>query len=358
MNQGLVFNIEKRFVSGVRIAAGWQQPSDGYSITVLYGPSGCGKTTLLRCLAGLERPQGGRIVDQGDVWFDALEGQHWSPQRRRVGFLFQEYALFPHLTVAQNVAYGARHSNARPTQAVEQLLQRFQLDGLRDRYPHQLSGGQQQRTALARVLAIGPRLLLLDEPLSALDAMLREGMRVELRQVLEELAIPVILVTHDPREAIALGDRIAVMIEGEIRQIGETEQVFDHPQDLDVARVVGMETIVAGQIIANTDGKAIVQIGACQIHTQSTCPPSSKVHVGIKADHVGLVPFSHHVLEHQNHFAGTVQWICREGSSVRIGLDCGFPLTAMASRSTVDRLEVQVGMQLVSILDGTKLAII
>jgi len=186
-----------------------EMPALRHSITVLAGPSGGGKTSILRCLAGLERPERGRIVFGGEVWFDADSNTHLSPQQRGIGFVFQDYALFPHLSVAENIAYGLQ-ALPKPLRAgrVDEIIQRFGLEEQRQRRPHQISGGQQQRTALARALVTQPRLLLLDEPLSALDTGLRHDLREELRLHLRALDIPVVLVTHDEAEAQLLADRI------------------------------------------------------------------------------------------------------------------------------------------------------
>jgi ABC-type branched-subunit amino acid transport system ATPase component len=186
-----------------------EMPAWRHSVTVLAGPSGGGKTSILRGLAGLERPERGRIVFGEEVWLDADSNTHLSPQQRGIGFVFQDYALFPHLSVADNIAYGLQ-ALPRPlrTGRVDEIIQRFGLEEQRQRRPHRISGGQQQRTALARALVTQPRLLLLDEPLSALDTGLRHDLREELRLHLRALDIPVVLVTHDEAEAQLLADRI------------------------------------------------------------------------------------------------------------------------------------------------------
>ncbi|MGE3781014.1 MAG: ATP-binding cassette domain-containing protein, partial [Pirellulaceae bacterium] len=186
------------FKRGPRISADLRLPLRRFSITVLFGASGCGKSTVLRCLAGLARPSAGRIACHGgqdeEVWFDAATRAFLSPQQRDVGYLFQDYALFPHLTVAQNIAYGLGSLDASARKArVAELLSAVDLAGLEHRFPYQVSGGQQQRVALARSLARRPRLLLLDEPLSAIDDYLREILRRELRAILEAVASPTVL---------------------------------------------------------------------------------------------------------------------------------------------------------------------
>lgn len=217
-----------------------EMPATQHSITVLLGSSGCGKTSVLRCLAGLERPQQGRITFGAEVWFDAERGIHLPPQQRRIGFVFQDYALFTHLSVADNIAHGL---HALPTQErsarVEEMLQRFDLSAERDRRPREISGGQQQRVALARALVIQPRLLLLDEPLSALDTDLRESLREELRQHLRALNIPVLMVTHDRAEARLLGDQLIIMHHGQVLQSGTVAEVSQRPANEQVAKVLG-----------------------------------------------------------------------------------------------------------------------
>ena len=164
-------DIERRFANGATIRATLRQPIGGFSVTALVGPSGCGKTTVLRCLAGLETPELGRVAFGDGIWFDAVRRINLPPQSRAIGFLFQEYALFPHLTVFENIAFGlSRAEKSETGRRVGELIAMLQLGGLEGRFPHQLSGGQQQRVALARTVAPRPRLLLLDEPLSALDA--------------------------------------------------------------------------------------------------------------------------------------------------------------------------------------------
>ncbi len=228
-------------------------------LLTLLGPSGCGKTTALRLIAGFETPDEGRIVFRGQ------DVSRWPPQRRGFGMVFQSYALFPHLTVHQNIAFGLQ-AHRRPGDEiagqVERALARVDLVGLGGRRVQELSGGQQQRVALARALAIEPPLLLLDEPLSNLDASLRERTRQELRELLEGLGITAVYVTHDQEEAFDLSDRVAVLRDGALRQVGTPEELYDRPEDVFVARFVGRANILAGRLEATgDDGPAAVRVG-------------------------------------------------------------------------------------------------
>ena len=232
-------DFERRFDAGTTIQVALQRPVASFSVTALIGPSGCGKTTVLRCLAGLDVPQSGRISFGDEVWFDGPRNIFERPQKRGIGYLFQEYALFPHLTVFDNIAFGlSQIEKGAARRRIADLVSLLQLTGLEARYPHELSGGQQQRVALARTVAPRPRLLLLDEPLSALDTPTRSELRQELRRVLAEWSIPTIVVTHDPTEVVALADEVIVLFEGRVRQHGRVEQVFAIPADADVARIV------------------------------------------------------------------------------------------------------------------------
>lgn len=230
---------------------------EGELLTLL-GPSGCGKTTALRLVAGFERPDAGRIV------FRDEDVTARSPQRRGFGMVFQNYALFPHLSVDANVAYGLRArrvDRTRTAERVEAALARVNLAGYGERRVQALSGGQQQRVALARALAVEPPLLLLDEPLSNLDAALRERTRAELRQLVKQLGITAIFVTHDQEEAFELSDRIAVLSAGRLRQVGTPEDLYQRPADPFVATFVGRANTLPGDL-TELDGRPGVRLGA------------------------------------------------------------------------------------------------
>jgi iron(III) transport system ATP-binding protein len=215
-------------------------------LVTLLGPSGCGKTTTLRLIAGFEFPT------QGEIWLDGIMINDEPPHKRDMSMVFQSYAIFPHLNVYENVAYGLkvqRMSKNEVRERVATVLELVELGGYGDRAPHQLSGGQQQRVALARALVMEPKVLLMDEPLSNLDAKLREQMRTEIRRIQQHLGITSVYVTHDQIEAMTLSDRIVVMNDGVIEQIGTPEQLYRHPRTRFVAGFIGRANFVPGVIL-------------------------------------------------------------------------------------------------------------
>ena len=229
------------------------------SFTTLLGPSGCGKTTILRMVAGLETPTGGDILVGGRRVNDV------PIHKRNLGLVFQNYALFPHKTIAQNIAFGLKYRGVPKAEAsdkVRQALEIVRLPGVEDRYPSQLSGGQQQRIALARAIVIEPDVLLLDEPLSALDANLREEMRVELKAIQHRIGVTSIFVTHDQSEALAMSDRIVVMSAGEVQQEGVPEEVYNTPANEFVARFLGAANLFDARVTGADAGSVELDTAA------------------------------------------------------------------------------------------------
>lgn len=228
----------------------------------LLGPSGSGKTTLLRIFAGLLTPTAGRVE------IDGVDVTHRPVQRRDIGFVFQNYALFPHLTVDDNVAFPLRMrgmAKERRDRAVAEALELVALEGFGDRYPAQLSGGQQQRVAVARALVFEPRVLLLDEPLGALDRRLRQQLGADLRRIQQETETTAIYVTHDQEEAFLLSDRVVVMNQGEIRQQGSPQEVYSEPCDLFSATFLGDTNVIEGQVVANSEGRTTIEVDGTPI---------------------------------------------------------------------------------------------
>ncbi|ATB26627.1 Fe3+/spermidine/putrescine ABC transporter ATP-binding protein [Melittangium boletus DSM 14713] len=311
---------------------------------VLFGPSGAGKSTVLRCLAGLERPDHGRVLFHGEPWCDTRARVFLPPQARRVGLLFQDYALFPHLTTERNVQYGlGALPESERRERSRALFSLLGLGGLEHRLPRELSGGQQQRVALARALAIRPRLLLLDEPLSALDAPSREHLRGELRRLLRELGIPTVVVTHDRLEALALGDDLVAMEAGRVCQVGPVADVFNHPAELSVARMTGIETVLPGRVLRREGGLATVQAGPHTLTALEPTPGGDSVFVCLRAEDVTLGPPEASPTSARNRLPCTVVSISPEGALVRVALDAGFPLVARVTRVSCEELGLAEG---------------
>lgn len=354
--------VERRFRRGPTIAAAFELDLAVAQTLVLFGPSGSGKTTILRCLAGLERPDRGRIAAAEEVWFDAVSRVDAAPQRRSVGYLPQGFALFPHLDVRANIAYGIAAGSGRERDTrVAELIALLRLDGLEWRRPGQLSGGQQQRVALGRALARRPRLLLLDEPLSALDAPMREALRGELRLLLLASGVPAIVVTHDRIEALVLGDRVAVMADGAVRQLGPTLEVFDRPADETVARIVGIETVIPATVLGASEGLVRLLVGEVQLTALGDWPTEAEVLVSIRAEDVIVVNESTDVsgaLSARNRVPGRVVSIEPAGPLVRVRIDCGFPLVAAVTRPALEELALRPGSSVAIILKAPAVHVI
>jgi molybdate transport system ATP-binding protein len=361
-DQALRVEVERRYRRGPTITAAFELDLDPAGTLVLFGPSGSGKTTVLRCLAGLEHPDEGRITAGDEVWFDRSARVDLAPQRRRIGYLPQGFALFPHLDVRANIAYGIDGgSRVERNTRVDELVGLLGLEGLEQRRPGQLSGGQQQRVALGRALARRPRLLLLDEPLSALDAPMREQLRLELRQLLVEAGLTSIVVTHDRTEALVLGDRVAVVEGGSIRQIGPTLEVFDRPSGEAVARIVGVETVLPATVIAASGGLVRLRVGTGEVEAVGTWPLGAQVRISIRAEDVILGAGSGEpvtAFSARNHLDGRVTAIEPAGSLVRVRIECGFELVAAVTRPSVEQMGLVPGAPVVAIFKAPAVHVI
>jgi molybdate transport system ATP-binding protein len=326
------------------IVCRWQDSIEDPQVTVLLGASGSGKTTLLRCLGGLERPNRGHVRFGDRIWFDADRGIHLPPDRRGIGMLFQDYALFPHLTVAQNVAFGGRRmSRDAVDRRSAELLEIFRLRGMEKRLPRQLSGGQQQRVALARAVFTRPQLLLLDEPLSALDRATGDEVREELRSLVRTLAIPAYIVSHDRTDALTLADRTVLLDQGRILQSGTTRDVFDAPATPAAARLVGIDTILLGRIAEVDNGLARIVVAGQDIRAEAPAPAGHEAALCIRAEDVAIARHDVADTSVMNQWRAVVRSETPEGPFVRVGLDCGFRLFALVTRDAWRRLALKPG---------------
>lgn len=321
-------------------------------ITMLFGASGSGKTTLLRCLAGLRRPDGGRIAirdDAGrDVWFDATTGVDVPPGRRRVGYVFQDLALFPHMTVAENLTFGLAHLPAAEQRAKASAIARsFRIDHLLTRRPGAISGGERQRVALARALVTDPRLLLLDEPLSALDHATQSHIIDDLRAWNTARGIPVLYVTHAHREVFALGERVIALERGHVVATGTPEEVLEAPaQDL-VARLSGFENIfdvtvdavdaAAGTMRCRVADSVVLEVPHANLQ------PGSAARVALRAGDVLVANEEPRGLSARNVLPGRITGLRREGPRVVTTVDAGALFEVHLTPGAIDALALAEG---------------
>jgi molybdate transport system ATP-binding protein len=359
-------SFSKKFSGGPLIrAAALEIPASG--VTVLFGPSGSGKTTVLRCLAGLETPDEGEIFFRQETWFrksgaQKAENDFVLPAKnRRIGFVPQDYALFLHLTAAGNIAYGLHGCRAAEKKSrVAELLSWLGLAGLDKRLPSELSGGQQQRLALARAVAPRPQLLLLDEPLAALDMPTRQRLRGELRRLLRQLAIPTVVVTHDRLEALSLGDELVVMNEGRIIQRGPVPEVFSRPANLTVAGIVAVETVQPGRVLEVQNGLAVVLVGEAKLTAVAAglSPDLVDVFVCIRAEDVMLSRDEELHSSPRNRLPAVVRAVIGEGPMMRIEVDCGFPLTAVLTKQACAEMTLKENDKVLALVKAPQIHLV
>ena len=325
-------------MAGLRREYGPVVALDGLDLTVqpgelvaLLGPSGCGKTTTLRLLAGLED------ADAGQITVDGRDITRLPASKRDMGMVFQAYSLFPHMTVRQNVAFGLRlrrvHAARRDRRAIE-MLDLVGLSSQADRYPHQISGGQQQRVALARALAIEPQVLLLDEPLSALDAKVRAQLRDEIRRIQLEVGITTLFVTHDQEEALAIADRVGVMREGRLEQLAPPTEVYSRPATSFVAEFVGLSNRLAGEVRGGE-----VTVRGCTLPLVEQDTPDGQVVALVRPEAVTLASDTS---ADSGPLVGTVIAVTFLGATSRVTVDLG-DTTILAQLSTSDASALPAG---------------
>ena len=313
---GLVKRYSGRDVSRNAVNGISFEVPDGHLFTLL-GPSGCGKTTTLRMIAGLERPDGGEITIGGVAAFDAAKGIAVPANRRPIGMVFQSYAIWPHMTVFNNVAFPLTVGNSKPPKEVveEKTMRALELVGLREyasRSATALSGGQQQRVALARALVREPAVLLLDEPLSNLDAQLRERMREEIREVQQKLGITAVYVTHDQNEALAISDSIMLMEQGEIVELGAPQQIYRSPRSPFTANFIGIANELTGTVRRDASGASIVTpLGLISGITDAALTDGETVNVILRPEHFAM----HKTRRRDDSWSGTVAFCTYQGDS-------------------------------------------
>jgi molybdate transport system ATP-binding protein len=319
-------------------------------ITVLFGASGSGKTTTLRSIAGMVTPDAGRISLGDSVYFDSSARINLAMQKRRVGFVFQDYLLFPHLTAAENVAYGIKAESERARrQHAEEMLRLVGVDYAAGRRPDQLSCGEQQRVALARALGSNPAILLLDEPLSAVDVTTRSRLLEEMVEVQRKTGIPFLYVTHSPADAVRIGDHLLLMAEGRIVQQGKPLEVFNAPLNVPAARVVGTENILMGRMASHQpeEGISIVDLGQCRmVIPRSQLAEGSRVTLGIRAEDIIVSRERVGRTSARNLLAGTVRHLLRDKESVELVADCGVDLKVRITPQAAEALELAPGVEI------------
>jgi len=318
--------VTKRFGHNVTAVDNIDLAVPAGSFVTLLGPSGCGKTTTLRMIAGLETPS------EGEIRIKGRRINELPIHKRNLGIVFQNYALFPHKSIAANVGFGLKYRDVAADEIgkrVARALDMVRLPGVEERYPAQLSGGQQQRIALARALVIEPDVLLLDEPLSALDANLREEMRVEIKNIQRRIEIATVFVTHDQGEALAMSDHVVVMNKGKIEQIGAPREVYENPRSAFVASFLGNANFIQGVVQSSGNGRAQVRVAAHVLDatTERVLQPGESVTVVVRAEKIDLLPPG------QSGLPGTVADVDYLGAMARyqIALTDGSRLLGLAS---------------------------
>lgn len=318
-------------------------------ITILFGPSGAGKSTLLDCIAGLVRPEEGKIVLGEEILFDAGMRVNLPPQQRKVGYLFQSPALFPHMSVEENVAYGLDKVPANVMQErVTGILKAFRVETLRERKPGEISGGEGQRVALARSLVTSPRMLLLDEPLTGLEAELKSAIVDDLRAWNTANGIPILYVTHSREEVDALGERVIALENGRVVSAGAPMDVLDSPRRKRLAQAAGFENLLAGTVLdlREADGVMRIRLGetACEIEVPlGYAVVGNSVRVAIRAGDILLATEQPHGLSARNVLEGRIASLEPRGAMVIARVDCGVTFVAHVTPGAVRALELAVG---------------
>jgi ABC-type sulfate/molybdate transport systems ATPase subunit len=313
-------------------------------ILSVIGPNGAGKSTLLLTLGRLIKPDEGTITFRGRP-FDLINELEY---RRRIGLVLQE-PLLMNMSVFDNVAIGLRFRNFPSKQAHRQVdcwLEKMGISSLRNRPARSLSGGEAQRTSLARAFALDPELLLLDEPFSSLDAPTRSKLLEDFHAILSNINTTTVFVTHDMDEALILGGRVAVIMDGVLRQVGKPVEVFSSPGDPDIAAFVGIETIIAGEVLKCEKGRVFVKAEGVLLEAVGDVGVGKKVYYCLRPEDITLISSQNgSELSADNHFSGKITRMIPQGPLIKIVLDCGFPLVSLTTRSTAYQMKLEVGME-------------
>ncbi len=318
-------------------------------ITILFGPSGAGKSTLLDCIAGLALPSSGRIVAGEDVFYDSQRAVNLPPQLRRIAYVFQTLALFPHMTAEENVAYGLDGMpREERSSRVDEILKAFRVDKLRDQKPSEVSGGERQRIALARSLVTQPRVLLLDEPLTGLDAELKAAIVDDLRAWNAARRIPILYVTHTREEVDALGERVIAMDRGHMVSEGTPMQVLEAPRRKRLAQAAGFENLLSGTVVDLREADGVMRVrlsdGACEIEVPlGFASPGDNVRIAIRAGDILLATSQPQGLSARNIIEGRIVSMEIRGTLVRARVNCGVEFIVHLTKGAVRALELAVG---------------
>ncbi|HJH31911.1 MAG TPA: ATP-binding cassette domain-containing protein [Methanosarcinaceae archaeon] len=303
---------------------------------VILGPTGAGKTLLLELIAGFYRPDG------GDIYIGDKNVTGLPPEKRNIGFLYQDYSLFPHMNAAKNIEFGMRMRGIKDSDTVKKIAGYLNIGHLLHRYSQTLSGGEQQRVALARVLVINPDILLLDEPLSALDPGTQDSTRNILKSIHSDSNLTVIHVTHDQTEARILADRIAIMMDGRIVQVGTPDEVFDRPINDEVAHFVGVENVLKGKVTTSSNGISMLDIGGTMLEAVSECVAGDTVYACLRPENITLGTTGIKSSA-RNTYEGRLVEMERMGALVRVKVDCGFLLNAFVTNQSAGELGLMYG---------------
>jgi len=339
MSDFLVITRAAKSFAGARVLDGVDLGVKRGEFVSLLGPSGCGKPTLLRIVAGLLAP------DAGTVRLDGEDITARPPHRRDVGVVFQNYALFPHLTVAENVAFGLAARRA-PRERIRATVARFldlvHMQDFADRSVRALSGGQQQRVAVARALAVGPKLLLLDEPFSALDRKLRETMQIELKRLLRELSTTAVFVTHDQDEALMMSDRIAVISRGAIEQLADPATIYHQPATPFVLGFVGLSTRISGSVIEAHEGQVVLSTPHGRLRASGSLPPGAKAFIAVRPERIEVAPTA----GKGNQIELPLRDVVFQGSKVQLHFDVAEGDRVIVEAAQLPNLRIEPGARL------------